>query len=158
DRLRLRQRRPDPLTMAPAARPVDCSVVIVNYRTDEVLAECLASLAKTSHGLEVEAIVVDNSGTLSGGGFPQRFPEVRVVAKRENVGFARAANQGIALACGRYVLCLNPDTVVHEGAIATLVGHLDAHPRVGAVGARLLESDGRLQYSCRRFPGYLTIF
>jgi hypothetical protein len=48
--------------------------------------------------------------------------------------------------------------VVHEGAVARLVGYLDAHPEVGAVGARLLESDGRLQYSCRRFPGYFTIF
>jgi GT2 family glycosyltransferase len=73
------------------------------------------------------------------------------------VGFARAANQGIAVARGRHVLCLNPDTVVHDGAIAAMVAYLDAHPGVGAVGARLLESDGTLQYSCRRFPGYLTI-
>ncbi len=144
--------------MAAASRPVDCSVVIVNYHTDELLADCLASLTKTSHGLEIEAIVVDNSGTLSTGGFGERFPGVRVVANRENVGFARAANQGIEVARGRHVLCLNPDTVLHEGAITTLVGYLDANPRVGAAGARLLESDGRLQYSCRRFPGYLTIF
>jgi N-acetylglucosaminyl-diphospho-decaprenol L-rhamnosyltransferase len=137
---------------------VDCSVVIVNYRTDEVLAECLASLTKTAAPLEFEVIVVDNGGTLAGGGFRERFPQVRLVENRENVGFARAANQGIRLARGRHVLCLNPDTVVHEGALAAMVAYLDAHPGVGAVGARLLESDGTLQYSCRRFPGYLTIF
>jgi GT2 family glycosyltransferase len=139
-------------------RAVDCSVVIVNYHTDEVLAECLASLAKTAGGLEVEVIVVDNGSTLAGGGFRERFPGVRLVENPGNVGFARAANQGIRLARGRHLLCLNPDTVVHEGALAAMAGHLDAHPRVGAVGARLLESDGSLQYSCRRFPGYVTIF
>jgi N-acetylglucosaminyl-diphospho-decaprenol L-rhamnosyltransferase len=138
-------------------RAVDCSVVIVNYHTDEVLAECLASLAKTAGALELEVIVVDNGRTLATGGFRERFPAVRLVENTENVGFARAANQGIRLARGRHVLCLNPDTVVHEGALAAMVGHLDAHPRVGAVGARLLESDGTLQYSCRRFPGYVTI-
>ena len=138
-------------------RAVDCSVVIVNYHTDEVLAECLASLAKTAGGLEVEVIVVDNSATLAGGGFRERFSGVRLVENPGNVGFARAANQGIRLARGRHVLCLNPDTVVHDGALAAMAGHLDAHPRVGAVGARLLESDGSLQYSCRRFPGYATI-
>ncbi len=138
-------------------RAVDCSVVIVNYRTDEVLLACLASLSKTGGGLALEVIVVDNGATLARGDLRERFPGVRLVDNAGNVGFARAANQGIGLARGRYVLCLNPDTVVHEGAVAAMVAYLEAHPRVGAVGARLLESDGSLQYSCRRFPGYLTI-
>ena len=138
-------------------RAVDCSVVLVNYRTDEVLAECLASLAKAGGGLELEVIVVDNGATLAGGGLRDRFPGVRLVENAGNVGFAHAANQGIGFARGRHVLCLNPDTVVHDGAVAAMVAYLEAHPRVGAVGARLLESDGTLQYSCRRFPGYLTI-
>lgn len=141
-----------------ALGPVDCSIVIVNYRTDDLLVECLESLGKAGESLQLEVIVVDNSGTLVAGAFHERFPSVRLVANPENVGFARAANQGIHLSRGRSVLCLNPDTIVHEGALATMVGYLDAHPAVGAAGARLLESDGRLQYSCRRFPGYLTIF
>lgn len=137
---------------------IDCSVVVVNYRTDEPLAECLASLAKTTGRLAVEVIVVDNSATLAAGGFRGRFPAVTLVENPENVGFARAANQGIRLSRGRHVLLLNPDTLVHEGGVATMVGYLDADPTVGAVGARLLDPDGSLQYSCRRFPGYLTIF
>ncbi len=141
-----------------ALAPVDCSVVIVNYRTDEALAECLTSLGKASESLELEVLVVDNGGTLAAGAFRERFPAVRLLANAENVGFARAANQGIRLARGRHVLCLNPDTIIHEGGLAAMVGYLDAHPGVGAAGARLLESDGSLQYSCRRFPGYLTIF
>jgi N-acetylglucosaminyl-diphospho-decaprenol L-rhamnosyltransferase len=141
-----------------AREPVDCSVVIVNYRTDEALAECLASLVKGATDGAAEVIVVDNGATLAATGFRERYPQVQLIENDANVGFARAANQGIRLARGRYVLCLNPDTVVHEGAVGKLVAYLDAHPAVGAVGARLLESDGHLQYSCRRFPGYFTIF
>ena len=123
-----------------------------------MLVECLASLGKAGGSLEPEVIVVDNGGTLAASGFRERFPGVRLLANTENVGFARAANQGFALARGRHVLCLNPDTIVHDGALAVMSAYLDAHPDVGAVGARLLESDGSLQYSCRRFPGYLTVF
>jgi hypothetical protein len=144
--------------VAPDTPAPDCSVVVVNYRTDDALADCLASLATTTKGLTTETVVVDNGGTLAAGGFRERFPDARLLENRENVGFARAANQGIRLTRGRHVLCLNPDTVVHEGAVAALVGYLDAHPEAGAAGARLLESDGSLQYSCRRFPGYFTIF
>jgi GT2 family glycosyltransferase len=137
---------------------VDCSIVIVNYRTDDLLVKCLESLEKVGEFLQFEVIVVDNGGTVAAGAVREGFPSVRLVTNPENVGFARAANQGIRLSRGRSVLCLNPDTVVHEGALATMVGYLDTHPAVGAAGARLLESDGSLQYSCRRFPGYLTIF
>src|SRR5262249_47295627 len=118
----------------------------------------LASLGKAGGSLELEVIVVDNGGTLAAGGFRERFPGVQLLANARNVGFARAANQGIARARGRHVLCLNPDSIVHEGPVAVMTGYLDANPGVGAVGPRLLESDGSLQYSCRRFPGYLTIF
>lgn len=138
--------------------PVDCTIVIVNYRTDVLLEECLASLDRTTKDVAAEVLVVDNGATLAAGGFRERHPGVRLVENPENVGFARASNQGIANARGRHVLLLNPDTVVHEDAVETMVGYLDAHPRVGAVGARLLDPDGSLQYSCRRFPGYLTIF
>lgn len=146
-------------TLGPGpAPPLDCSVVLVNYRTDEPLAECLGSLAKTAGGLTLEIIVVDNGGTLRPAGFRERFPGVELIENRENVGFARASNQGIRRARGRHVLLLNPDTLVHEGAVQAMVHYLDAHPAIGAVGARLLDPDGTLQYSCRRFPGYFTIF
>lgn len=138
--------------------PLDCSVVIVNYRTDQLLGECLASLKKTTANLAVEVIVVDNGATLAAGELADQFPRLQLLQNAANVGFARASNQGIRLARGRHFLLLNPDTVVHEGAVEAMVGHLDAHPEVGAVGARLLDPDGSLQYSCRRFPGYLTIF
>jgi len=137
---------------------VDCSVVIVNYHSEAELAECLGSLGVHTGSGSIETIVVDNSATLAGSGLPRRFPGARFVENRRNVGFAGASNQGLRLARGRHLLLLNPDTIVQEGALAALVQHLDTHPAAGAVGPRLLDPDGSLQYSCRRFPGYLTIF
>jgi len=137
---------------------VDCSIVVVNYRTEKPLAECLASLHRNIGPETYEVIVVDNSATLLRAGFPDRFPWVHFVENRRNVGFARASNQGLKLARGRHLLLLNPDTLVHDGALGVLIQYLDTHPGAGAVGPRLLNSDGSLQYSCRRFPGWLTIF
>jgi GT2 family glycosyltransferase len=141
-----------------ATAPVDCSVIIVNYRTETVLAECLASLHCSGGAESCEVIVVDNSATLAQVGFWERFPWVRFVENRRNLGFARASNQGLHLARGRHLLLLNPDTVVRTGSVGTLIQYLDAHPDVGAVGPRLLNQDGTLQYSCRRFPRWHTIF
>jgi hypothetical protein len=138
---------------------VDCSVVIVNYNTEALLAECLASLeADAGPEAAVEVIVVDNSATLRASGLHKRFPWVYLVENRENVGFARASNQGLHLARGRNLLLLNPDTRLRPGAIDALIRHLDAHPEAGVVAPRLLNADGSLQYSCRRFPGLLTVF
>jgi hypothetical protein len=77
-----------------------------------------------------------------------RFPWVRLIRNTENVGFARANNQAIDLALGRYVLLLNSDTEVQPGALAALVGFMEASPRAGAVGPYLLNSDGTLQPAC----------
>jgi len=78
----------------------------------------------------------------------ERYPWVRLIENRENVGFARANNQGIAQATGRYVLLLNPDTEVRPGALDALTAFMEAHPRACAAGARLLNADGSLQASC----------
>lgn len=137
---------------------MDCSVVIVNYHSEEELAGCLESLRVQAGPETLETLVVDNSGTLSGSGLLRRFPEVRLVENPTNRGFAGASNQGLHLAKGRRLLLLNPDAEMQEGALQSLVRYLDEHPEVGAAGPRLLDPDGSLQYSCRRFPGYLTVF
>src|SRR5919109_434383 len=95
-----------------SARP-DVSVVVVSYNARGVLESCLESLRGARDGLEVEVFVVDNasrdgSAELVG----ERFPEAVLIANRENVGFGRANNQAFARATGRYLLVLNPDTVV----------------------------------------------
>ena len=78
----------------------------------------------------------------------ERFPWVNLIQNAQNTGFARANNQGMQAAVGRYLLLLNSDTVVHPGALSTLVKFMDAHPCAGACGARLLNADGSLQHAC----------
>lgn len=136
---------------------MDCTAVIVNYKTDALLAECLRSLRASTDPAAVETVVVDNSGTLLPAGFAARFPEVRFIDAGANLGFARGCNLGIEAARGRHVLLLNPDARVHPGAVDKLVRYLDGHPGAGIVGPRLVNPDGSLQFSCRRFPGWLTL-
>jgi len=136
---------------------MDLSTVIVNYKSRRALIDCLASLEMDAVAFERETVVVDNhpsDGTLEV--LAQRFPKVRGIANAENVGFARAVNQGIAATTGTYVLVLNPDCFIERGSVAALIGYLRAHPRTGVVGPRMIGRDGRLQYSARSFPGPLT--
>ena len=84
------------------------------------------------------------------------FPAVRLIANAENRGFTGGNNQGLALARGRYVFFLNPDTEVVGDALAVMVAYLDAHSEIGALGPQLRYGDGSLQSSCRRFPTFAT--
>lgn len=141
-----------------SAKTPDCSVVIVNYHSEAFLPACLDSLRAGAAPLTLEVIVVDNSHTVEAAGVLRMFPDVRLVESRTNVGFARACNRGMAFARASRILLLNPDTVVDAGTIATLARHLDHNPGVGAVGPRLRNADGTLQFSCRRFPRPWSIF
>jgi len=134
--------------------PADLSVVILNWNARDYLLESLRSIASQDWRAAIEVIVVDNDSRLDNSveAVREAFPQVLVLANAENVGFAAGNNIGLARARGRYVLFLNPDTIVHRGALDFLVGWMDAHPRVGAGGPRLLNEDGSLQPSCRAFP------
>ncbi len=135
------------------------SIIIVNWNTRDMLVQCLLSVCSDLAAAEdagpsvprlaAEVIVVDNaSSDDSAAVVCERFPWVHLIRNAENAGFARANNQGLQAAAGRYLLLLNSDTVVHPGALATLVQFMDAHPRAGACGARLLNADGSLQHAC----------
>jgi N-acetylglucosaminyl-diphospho-decaprenol L-rhamnosyltransferase len=133
----------------------DLSIVIVSWNTRALLEACLASLHATSEerssilNMESEIIVVDNAST---DGSPDmvraRFPAVRLIECDHNLGFAAGNNRGLSVASGRYALLLNSDTEVRPGALACLLAFMDAYPRAGACGPRLLNSDGTLQPSC----------
>lgn len=133
------------------------SIVIVSWNTRDLLAQCLASVfaqqGEEGAGLGLEVFVVDNA---SGDGSPEmvrdQFPQVQLLENPGNPGFAAANNQGIRLSRGRYILLLNPDTIVKPGALAALVKFMDEHPQAGAAGARLLNADGSLQESCYPRP------
>lgn len=132
------------------------SVVIVSWNTCALLRACLDSVFAYIPRAAFEVFVVDNA---SSDGSPEmvarEFPRVRLIANRENRGFAGGNNQAIEQCSGEFILLLNPDTVVHPGALQTLVDHLDDHPGDGAAGARLLNPDGTLQESAYPRPTLL---
>jgi GT2 family glycosyltransferase len=136
---------------------MDVSIVVVNYRSLGPLLECLASLAADRAELATELIVVDNdAGANAGPELARRHPDARFIQNPENVGFARAVNQGIAASRADTVLLLNPDCEVRPGALPALLRHLRAHPRTAIAAPRILNPDGTLEFSARAFPDHLT--
>lgn len=127
------------------------SVVIVNWNTADMLLDCLHSIAAQTR-VAHDVWVVDN-GSHDGSCDRVRaaFPHVHLIANSDNRGFAAANNQALRLVQGDYVLLLNSDTVVLNGALDAMVAFLHARPEIGAVGPRLLNADGSLQPSAHRF-------
>ncbi len=133
--------------------------MIVSWNVANLLDACLRSIRAHGGGLALEVIVVDSA---SEDDTVQRVQAdhgwVKLLPQDENVGFTRGNNIGLAAARGRYLMLLNPDTVVHEGMLAGLVRYLENHPGVGIVGPHTLNPDGSTQSSRRRFPTVATGF
>ena len=135
------------------------SIVIVSWNVSDLLNACLASIYEHKGELDIEVIVVDSaSADDSVYMVESTFPQVKLLAQKENVGFPRGNNIGMAEATGRYLMLLNPDTVVVGDALQQLVRFLDEHPDVGVVGPQLRFGDGTIQSSRRRFPSVWTGF
>jgi len=150
--------REDPAQGVGEACAAGVSVVIVSYNGRDAVSDCLASLESEGSGAVIETIVVDNaSSDGTPGALQERFPRVRVVANDANVGYARGVNQGIGLSSGRYVLVVNPDVTVTPGSVGRLAAFMDGHPDAGIAASKLLNPDGTLQYSCRRFYTFVTL-
>jgi GT2 family glycosyltransferase len=129
------------------------SIIIVSWNTARFLENCLASILANPPTAPFESWVVDNASTDDSPRMVrEKFPRVHLVENRENVGFARANNQVIQRCTGKYILLLNPDTLVTSGALQALVDFLDKHPEAGAAGARILNPDGTLQISSHPRP------
>jgi len=129
------------------------SIVIVSWNTRDLLDACLVSIRTIADEVTREVIVVDNASADGTAQMVARdHPEVTLIANDENRGYAAGNNQGIGQASGEHVLLLNPDIVVHQGALDTLARFLQEHPAAGAVAPRLILPDGSVQASCRSFP------
>ena len=137
---------------------IDLSIIIVSWNVLELLRECLQSIADTQGELRLETIVVDSASADGSAAMIQaEFPDVSLVACEENVGFPRGNNIGLQLATGRNILLLNPDTRVLPDALKAMVAYLDTHSDIGALGPQLLNTDGSVQSSRRRFPTMTTM-
>ena len=130
------------------------SIVIVNYNVRYFLEHCLRSVSRACASIKAEIIVVDNRSTDGSVEMVmEKFPDVILIANQENTGFARANNQGVGKASGDYILYLNPDTIVAEDCFEKCLAYMEAHPKAGALGCRLIDGKGQfLPESKRGFP------
>jgi GT2 family glycosyltransferase len=120
------------------------SVVIVNYNVKYFLEVCLNSVMSACRNIDAEVIVVDNnSGDDSCAMVKAKYPSVVLIENKDNKGFSKANNQGVAIAKGKYILFLNPDTVMPEDFLEQLVSYMDAHPEAGSIGPRLIDGKGQ---------------
>ncbi len=138
---------------------VDVSIVIVSWNSRDVLRNCLRSILDQTSEISFEIFVVDNASQ-DGSALMVRseFPNVKLLANNENRGFAAANNQAIRVASGRYVLLLNPDTIILNAAISRCVHYADAHADIGAVGCQVLENDNHIQRTGFSFPNPWNLF
>jgi GT2 family glycosyltransferase len=130
---------------------MDISICITTFKAREFLRDCLRSIHDATPEASFEIIVVDNGsqdGTVEM--LSADFPQVRLIQNDENLGFTRPYNQALRVAGARFLVILNPDTIVHPEALERLMGFLETHPRVGVVGPKVLNRDGSLQKPCRR--------
>lgn len=143
---------------------VDLSVIIISFQDRKILWQCLSSIGKETKDIKYEVIVVDNASTDGSVAFVKsqisksKLQTVKFIANKKNLGFARANNQGIKIARGRYILLLNQDTIILNGALQKMVGWMDNSLQVGLVGCRLLNKDKTIQPSAGYFPNLLKIF
>lgn len=144
----------------------DLAIVILNYNTASLLRDCLRSIRSNQHALQVEVIVVDNaSSDESVAVMRTEFPDVRLIVNPTNIGYSAGNNVALRAlgfdpqqplpleALPRYVLLLNPDTILPPTTLAKMVRFMDEHPTIGVAGPRVRRPDGSLDRACRRsFP------
>jgi GT2 family glycosyltransferase len=158
-----------PLSRTQSVDPrfIDLSIIIVSWNVVDQLMDCLDSILENSivqmlpkeQRLRLEVIVVDSASSDNTVKVVIRhFPTVKVLAQSDNIGFTRANNIGLAEAQGRYLLLLNPDTVILGNALGVMVKFLDENPDVGIVGPYTLNTDGTTQSTRRRFPSVAVGF
>lgn len=139
---------------------MDISIVIVNYNVKDYLYQCLKSIENSKKGLQVEVIVVDNYSSDGSIEFLEPlFQDVEFIRLNDNLGFAKANNIGINKSRGKYVLILNPDTIIEENTLWEMYNYMNHHPEVAIAGCKVLNQDGSFQLACRRgFPTPWTSF
>jgi len=133
---------------------LDLSIVIVNYNVKHFLEQCLHSVKKATQGIKAEVIVVDNnSADGSCSMMLEKFSEIKLIRNSENLGFSAANNQALKKAKGKFVLLLNPDTIIHEDSLTECLSFMEKHRDAGAIGLKMIDGKGNfLPESKRSLP------
>jgi len=136
------------------------SIIIVNYNVKYFLEQCLFSVLAAVRNIEAEIIVIDNASNDESCDFLRNnFSSIKLICLKENIGFGRANNIALKVAKGKYILFLNPDTIVQENILEDLISFMDQSPEVGAAGLRMIDGSGTfLPESKRSFPTPLNSF
>lgn len=137
------------------AKKRDLSIIILNYNTEKLLGNCLKSIESSKkNNYSYEVIVVDNASTDDSVKMvEEEFKEIELIVNEKNLGFAAGNNRGIKKSAGRYILLLNPDTIVQPDTFKTMVEYMDKHSEVGVATCRVELADGRLDDASHRgFP------
>ena len=139
---------------------MELSIVIVNYNSKFLIEQCLGSVKKAITAIDAEVIVVDNNSTDGSNDHLQdKFIGIKFIFNNDNVGFAKACNQGFKISSGKYILFLNPDTILSETCLADCISFFETHSDAGAVGVRMLDNNGNfLKESKRGIPSASASF
>lgn len=132
-------------------KPLELSVIIVNYNVKHFLEQCLISVQKAIQGIDGEIIVVDNN-SVDGSTqlINEKFGDVQLIANTENTGFAVANNQAIKLSKGKFILLLNPDTIVQEDTFVKCLEFMDGNSDAGALGLKMFDGNGQFLPESKR--------
>jgi len=139
---------------------MDLTVVIVSYNVSALLRQCLKTVNRARQGINCEIFVVDNNSTDgSCSVVRQEFPYVNLIENSTNAGFSAAGNQALRLAKGRYILLLNPDTLLEENSLTACIGFMESHQDAGALGVKMVNGEGEyLPESKRCLPSVSSAF
>lgn len=138
---------------------MDLTIIILNYKNQGLVKQSLRNLLPNKIARPHEIIVVDNhsqDGCIEM--VKTNFPEVKTIALEKNLGYAAGNNQALRRAKGEFILILNPDVAVMPDTIEKLYNFMCSHPRIGICGPRLINPDGSIQFSCYRWPKFMTPF
>lgn len=130
---------------------MDISIIIVNYNVRYFLEQCLQSVFKSGQGLTMEVFVVDNNsvdGSVEM--LRHKYPQVKLITNKQNLGFSKANNQGIRQSSGKYILLLNPDTVLERDTLPEALNFMEAHPEAGGLGVKMLDGRGHFLPESKR--------
>ena len=130
---------------------MELSIIIVNYNVKYFLEQCLISIRNASKEIKSEIFVVDNNSVDGSVKMvKEKFPEVKLVENKINVGFSKANNQAILMASGKYILLLNPDTVVEEDTFIKILSFMNSHPEAGGLGVKMIDGKGKFLPESKR--------
>lgn len=136
------------------------SIIIVTWNSAEDITACIDSVIKAAAPLRAELIIIDNNSADNSFELVNKisFTRLQTLRNSENLGYTKAVNQGLKLAKGKYILLLNPDTVLDESSIVKMYDYLELNPAYGACAPKMKNEDGSIQYSVRNFPTYWRMF